>query len=120
MDHKRRRRCLQIGFGSGALVVAVAVLYLLRDFLGAIVLGAAIAFLIQPGIARLVALGVPRIVAILLNFVVIIAALAGLVLLVVPLVVNEVGSLQSQAPALASAAQDRINSLQGAEIYGIK
>lgn len=120
MDPKRRRRYLQIGFGSGALVVAVVVLYLLRDFLGALVLGAAIAFLIQPGIARLVAVGVPRVVAIALLFVAIIAALAGLVLLVVPLVVNEVGTLQTQAPALAAVAQDRISSLQNAEIFGIK
>ncbi|HCG01080.1 MAG TPA: hypothetical protein DEV93_11120, partial [Chloroflexi bacterium] len=86
MDPKRRRRYLQIGFGMGALVVAIVVLYLLRDFLGALVLGGAIAFLIQPGIARLVALGIPRVVAISLIFVVIIAALAGLILLVVPLV----------------------------------
>jgi predicted PurR-regulated permease PerM len=120
MDPKRRRRYLQIGFGLAALVVGIVVLYLLRDFLGAVVLGAAIAFLIQPGIARLVGLGVPRVLAIALIFVLIIAALAGLVLLVVPLVVNEVGSLQNQAPALATAAQDRINSLQGAEIFGIK
>ena len=121
MDPKRRRRYLQIGFGLGALVVAIGVLYLLRDFLGAVVLGAAIAFLIQPGIARLEDLGVPRILAIGLIFVVIIAALAGLVLLVVPLVVNEIGALQSQAPALAAAAQDRINSLQGAvQVFGFK
>jgi predicted PurR-regulated permease PerM len=114
MDPKRRRRYLQIAFGLVALVVAVVVLYLLRDFLGAIVLGGAIAFLIQPGVARLVGLGVPRVVAISLIFVVIIAALAGLVLLVVPLVANEVGSLQNQAPTLAAEAQKRINSLQGA------
>jgi len=121
MDPKRRRRYLQMGFGLGALLVAIVVLYLLRDFLGAVVLGAAIAFLIQPGIARLEALGVPRVLAIGLIFVAIIAALAGLVLLVVPLVVNEVGTLQSQAPALAAAAQDRINSLQGAvQVFGFK
>ncbi|HCG01726.1 MAG TPA: hypothetical protein DEV93_14435, partial [Chloroflexi bacterium] len=121
MDPKRRRRYLQIAFGMVALIVAIVVLYLLRDFLGALVLGAAIAFLIQPGIARLVALGIPRVVAISLIFVGIIAALAGLVLLVVPLVANEVGSLQSQAPALAAEAQDRINSLQGAvQVFGFK
>jgi predicted PurR-regulated permease PerM len=121
MDPKRRRRYLQIGFGMGALVVAIVVLYLLRDFLGAIVLGGAIAFLIQPGVARLVALGIPRVVAISLIFVVIIAALAGLVLLVVPLVASEVGSLQRQAPGLAAEAQDRINSLQGAvQVFGFK
>ena len=121
LDPQRRRRYLQIVFGIGALLVALVVLYLLRDFLGAFVLGAAIAFLIQPAIARLVGLGVPRVLAIALIFVVIIVALAGLVLLIVPLGVNEVGQLQVQAPGLASAAQDRINSLQGSpvQIFGL-
>jgi predicted PurR-regulated permease PerM len=121
LDPKRRRRYLQIAFGFGALVVAVIVLYLLRDFLGAFVLGAAIAFLIQPAITRLVALNVPRVLAIVLVFIVIIVAMAGLVLLIVPLGTNEVGQLQRQIPSLAAAAQDRINSLQGSpiQIFGI-
>lgn len=121
LDPKRRRRYLQIAFGFGALVVAIIVLYLLRDFLGAFVLGAAIAFLIQPAVVRLVALGIPRILAIVITFVVIIVALAGLVLLIVPLGTNEVGQLQRQIPGLAVAAQDRINSLQGSpiQIFGI-
>jgi predicted PurR-regulated permease PerM len=122
IDPKLRRRYLQIAFGLGALAVTILVLYLLRDFLGAFVLGAAIAFLIQPAIKRLTDLGVPRVVAIAAIFVVIIVALAGLVLLVVPLIVSEVSQLQVQAPALATAAQDRINSLQGSpvQIFGIK
>ncbi len=113
---------MQIFFGLGALVVAIAVLYLLRDFLGAFVLGAAIAFLIQPGIARLMDIGVPRIAAIAVIFIAIILALAGLTLLVVPLGVSEVGQLQSQAPAFAAAAQDQINKLQGApvQMFGFK
>jgi predicted PurR-regulated permease PerM len=121
LDPKRRRRYLQIAFGFGALVVAVMVLYLLRDFLGAFVLGAAIAFLIQPAVARLHGLGIPRVLAIVITFIVIIAAVAGLVLLIVPLVVSEVGQLQRQAPSLAAAAQDRLNSLQGSpiQIFGI-
>jgi predicted PurR-regulated permease PerM len=121
LDPKRRRRYLQIAFGFGALVVAIIVLYLLRDFLGAFVLGAAIAFLIQPAVVRLHGLGIPRVLAIVITFIVIIVALAGLVLLIVPLVVNEVGQLQRQAPSLAAAAQDRINSLQGSpiQIFGI-
>src|SRR5260370_31719922 len=55
-------------------------------------------------------------------FVVIILALAGPVLLGVPLGVSEVAQLQVQAPGLAAAAQDRINSLQGSpiEIFGFK
>ena len=105
-----------------ALAVAIVVLYLLRDFLGAFVLGAAIAFLIQPGIVRLVAIGLPRIVAIVVMFIVIILVLAGLALLVVPLGIKEVGQLQTQAPGLAAAAQERINSLQGSPvvIFGFK
>ena len=121
LDPKRRRRYLQIAFGFGAIVVAVIVLYLLRDFLGAFVLGAAIAFLIQPAVTRLVALGVPRVLGIVMVFIVIIIAMAGLVLLILPLGANEVGQLQRQVPSLAAAAQDRINSLQGSpiQIFGI-
>ena len=122
LDPQRRRRYLQIAFGFAALIVAIAVLYLLRDFIGAFVLGAAIAFLIQPGIVRLEHFGLPRMAAIGVMFVVIILVVAGLVLLVVPLGISEVSQLQVQAPGLAAAAQDRINSLQGSpiEIFGFK
>ncbi|HVC77595.1 MAG TPA: AI-2E family transporter [Candidatus Micrarchaeaceae archaeon] len=116
LDPKRRRRYLQIAFGVGALLTAIVVLYLLRDFIGAFVLGGAIAFLIQPGVTYLVAAGLPRLAAISVIFVVIIVVLAGLVLLIVPLGVNEVAQLQVQAPNLAAAAQDRISSLQGSPI----
>ena len=119
LDPKRRRRYLQIAFGIGALVVAITVLYLLRDFLGAFVLGSAIAFLIQPAIIRLHAAGVPRVLAIILIFIAIIVALAGLVLLIVPLGVSEVSQLQVQLPTLAAAAQDRLNSLQPIRVFGI-
>jgi predicted PurR-regulated permease PerM len=119
LDPKRRRRYLQIAFGLAALAVAIVVLYLLRDFLGAFVLGAAIAFLIQPAVIRLHAAGVPRILAISVVFVAIIVALAGLVLLIVPLGVSEVNQLQAQAPAFASAAQARLNGLQPVHIFGV-
>ena len=101
--------------------MAVVVLWLIRDVLGAFVLGAAIAFLIQPGVHRLTELGIPRMAAIGLIFVGIILALAGLILLVVPLGVSEVGQLQAQAPALSAEAQKRINELQGSpvSIFGL-
>jgi predicted PurR-regulated permease PerM len=108
-----------MAFVGAALAVAVVVLYLMRDFLGAFVLGAAIAFLIQPAVTRVVALGVPRILAISLVFLVIIVGLAGLLLLIVPLGISEVAQLQLQVPGLAASAQDRINSLQGVRILGI-
>lgn len=111
---------MQIAFGVAALLVAFVVLYLLRDFLGAFVLGAAIAFLIQPAVARLHSVGTPRIVAICVVFVGIVIILAGLVLLIFPLGVNEVGQLQVQAPAFAVAAQNRLNSLQPIAVFGIE
>jgi predicted PurR-regulated permease PerM len=101
------------------MVVGIGVLFLLRDFLGAFVLGSAIAFLIQPAVMRLHAAGVPRIVAIVVVFVAIIVALAGLVLLIVPLGVSEVSQLQVQLPSLAASAQDRFNSLQPVRVFGI-
>lgn len=119
LDPKRRRRYLQIAFGVAALIVAITVLFLLRDFLGAFVLGSAIAFLIQPAVIRLHAAGVPRVLAIALVFLAIIIALAGIVLLIVPLVIGEVGQLQVQAPTLAASAQDRLNSLQPVRIFGM-
>jgi predicted PurR-regulated permease PerM len=120
IDPKRRRRYSQIAFGLAALVVAIVVLYLLRDFLGAFVLGSAIAFLIQPAVTRLHALGIPRILAIVVVFVGVLIGLAGLVLLIVPLGVSEVSQLQVQAPALAVEAQDRLNALQPIAVFGIE
>ena len=119
LDPKRRRRYLQIAFGLAALIVSVVVLFLLRDFLGAFVLGSAIAFLIQPAVTRLHDAGVPRLLAIGLVFVAIIIILAGLVLLIVPLAVSEVEQLQVQLPGLASSAQDRLNGLQPVRVFGI-
>ena len=121
LDPRRRRLYLQIAFGLGSALVAVLILYLIRDVLGAFVLGAAIAFLIQPAIHRLTELGLPRILAIVLIFVAILLVLAGIVLLVLPLFVGEVGRLQSQAPSLAAQAQVRITQLQGSPvtIFGI-
>ena len=119
LDPRRRRRYLQIAFGVAALIVAIVVLYLLRDFLGAFVLGSAIAFLIQPAVIRLHAAGVPRVLAILAVFIAIIVVLAGLILLIVPLAVSEVGQLQVQLPGLAASAQDRLNGLQPIRVFGI-
>ena len=119
VDPKRRRRYLQIAFGLAALIVAIVVLFLLRDFLGAFVLGSAIAFMIQPAVIRLHAAGVPRVLAIIIVFIAIIVALAGLVLLIVPLAVAEIGQLQVQAPSLAAAAQDKLNNLQPIRVFGI-
>src|SRR5207253_8938301 len=65
------------------------------------------------------AAGVPRLLAFTLVFVAIIIILAGLVLLIVPLGVSEVGQLQLQAPTLPTAAQKSLNGLQPIHVFGI-
>ena len=116
IDPARRRLYLQIIFGLVSSVVALVVLYLIRDVVGAFVLGAAIAFLIEPAIHRLTELGVPRVLAIALVFVAIILGLAGIALLIVPVGISEVQQLQAQAPSLAAQAQRSINDIQGSPI----
>jgi predicted PurR-regulated permease PerM len=119
LDPRRRRRYLQIGFGLAALAVAIVVLFLIRDFLGAFVLGSAIAFLIQPAVLRLHNAGLPRILAIVVVFIAIIVGFSGLILLIVPIAVSEIGQLQLQAPSLAATAQDKLNNLQPVRVFGI-
>jgi predicted PurR-regulated permease PerM len=116
IDPARRRLYLQLVFGVASILVALVVLYLIRDVLGAFVLCAAIAFLIQPAIHRLTELGVPRVLAIIVIFIAIILALAGITLLIVPVGISEVQQLQNQAPTLAAEAQKRINEIQGSPI----
>lgn len=113
---KLSRRHVQVTFGLVALLIGALVIYLLRDFLGAFVLGAALAFLIQPAVRRLHGWGLPRAAAILLIFLGILVAVGGLIVLVVPLMVNEFGRLQAQVPRLAAVAQNQLNSLQGSPI----
>lgn len=119
-DARRRRRYMQIAFGLAALIVAIVVLFLLRDFLGAFVLGAAIAFLIQPAVSRLHAFGIPRPIGIAVVFLGMIVAIGGLILLIVPLGVSEVNQLQVQAPELAATAQQKLSGLQPIQVFGIK
>jgi predicted PurR-regulated permease PerM len=107
------RRSLQTGFALAAVALALIVLYLMRDVLGAFVLGALIAFLIVPVVDRLMAAGLPRSLSILCVFVVLVAVLAGLVTAVLPLLASELKALGRQAPTLAGEAQARLSALQG-------
>ena len=107
------RRSLQTGFALAAIVLGGIVLYLIRDVIGAFVLGTLLAFLIGPFVDRLESLNIPRPIGILLLFALVTAIIVGLVGLVVPLLVSELGGLQAQAPGMAGAAQARLNELEG-------
>ncbi len=95
---------------------------MIRDFLGAFVLGSLLAFLIQPWVTRLAGRGVPRWISILAIYLAMLLLAAGVVWLVAPLVVSETLALQAQAPAIASTAQDQLSRLAGQkfEIFGFR
>jgi predicted PurR-regulated permease PerM len=117
-----RRRALQIAFALAALIVGVGILYLIRDVIGAFVLGALIAFLIGPLVDRLVGLGIPRSLSIVVIFVALMAVVAALASMFVPLLVTEGTQLQAQAPTIAATAQDQLSRLEGApvEVLGFR
>lgn len=102
-----------MAFGLSALLLGLLVLYLIRDVLGAFVLGALIAFLIVPIVDRMAAAGIPRSLSILCVFLLLVAVLAGLITAVLPLLTTELDSLRMQAPAFASVAENRLSALQG-------
>ena len=111
-----RRRALQIAFAVSALVVGVGIVYLIRDVIGAFVLGALIAFLIGPLVDRLAELGVPRSISIGVVFLALLIVLAAVASMFVPLLVTEGTQLQAQAPSIAASAQDQLSRLEGSPV----
>jgi predicted PurR-regulated permease PerM len=107
----RQRRQLQVVVAIAVVVIAALVLYLIRDTLGAFILGALLAFLINPLVDRLERL-MPRPLAIVIVFAGLSALLAALATLFIPAVSEEVSQLQSQAPTIAAEAQQRLELLQ--------
>lgn len=105
-------RGAQLGFALGAAAVGLITLLLLRDVLGAFVLGGLIAFLIGPIVDRVGQI-VPRPLAILLTLTALIAVMVLLVQAVAPLVTAQVDQLRVRAPGLAATAQSQLSRLDG-------
>jgi len=112
---RRRLRTLQIGLGVAALLLGIGVVYLIRDTLGAFVLGALLAFLINPLVDRL-ARFLPRALAIVVIFAALVVVLAGVATVFVPLLTTEIGQLQQQLPNILAQAQHQVEHLQGQRI----
>jgi predicted PurR-regulated permease PerM len=98
------------------LGLLVVVLFLVRDVIGAFVLGGLIAFVIEPIVDRLSRMGVPRALGIAGTLIGLLLLLAGLLTLVVPLFTEEIPTLQAEAPAVAAAAQAKLSRLQGSPL----
>lgn len=113
---RRGNRTLQIAVGVAAVLIAAGVIYLIRDALTAFVLGALLAFLINPGVDRMERV-IPRALAIILMLAAILALLVAAGTVFVPLLTTEVGQLQQQAPQIIDQAQHQVEQVQGRPIY---
>jgi predicted PurR-regulated permease PerM len=104
-----------VAIGIAAVIIAAGVIYLIRDTLGAFVLGALLAFLINPLVDRLSAF-LPRALAIVVIFVALLGILAGVGTVFVPLLTTEIGQLQQQSPHILAQAQQQFEFVQGQPI----
>lgn len=108
----QRRLRLQVVFALAAVLLGALLVYLLQGVLGAFVLGALVAFLINPAVDRAERRGAPRWLAILASFGVLAAAFAVMVFLFVPLFSSEATQLRQQAPGIAATVQERLVQLR--------
>lgn len=102
-----------------SLLLACAIIYLVRGVLGAFVLGAVLAFLILPAVDWLEARRVPRAISVLLILAVLVAAFVGVLSLFLPILTTEVGQFRQQVPSMVATVQDQINHLQGHPIRAL-
>ena len=114
-SRKRRVRTLQIWVGIAAVIVGAGVIYLIRETLSAFVLGALLAFLINPLVDRLSAF-LPRALAIVFIFMALVVGLVGLASVFVPLLTTEISQLQQQTPSILAQAQHSVERMQGQPI----
>jgi predicted PurR-regulated permease PerM len=104
-----------VAIGIAAVVIAASVVYLIRDTLTAFVLGALLAFLINPLVDRLAAF-LPRALAIIVIFAALLVVLAGVATVFVPLLTTEIGDLQQKTPLILEQAQRQLEFVRGQPI----
>lgn len=100
----RLQTALWIGLG----LLALWLLYLLKPILTPFLLAAILAYVGNPLVDRLQALGLPRLVAVLLTLLLLVAIAAGLVLILVPLLVDEAAVLSARLPEALGLLNERL------------
>jgi predicted PurR-regulated permease PerM len=101
LSSAQRKTLTWLGIGAFALLL----LWLLAPVLTPFLIGAVLAYALQPAVERLVARRVPRVLAVLLVEVLGIMAVLAVLLLMVPILSKELPLLREQIPLLA----DRFN-----------
>jgi len=97
-----------------AAIIVAFVLYLGRDALSPFIVGLLLVYLLDPAVERLGRIGLPRGVAILAVYVVVVALVAAALILAIPPLVEQVGQFIGDAPKLAAVLQDQLESLRRA------
>jgi predicted PurR-regulated permease PerM len=95
----------QVVFWMAALILVVLLLWLLSEILLPFVVGLAIAYLLTPIADRLQRMGVPRILASLLLITLVVVAFVWAVLLIAPLLGNQLASFIDNVPGYVSRLQ---------------
>ena len=103
MTREQKRRTF---LGASALVVA-GVVVLAREVMLPIILGIVVAYVILPIVRRLEARNVPRALAIILTYVVILGSLAIFVRMTAHRIAAELGNFAREMPALVTQARER-------------
>ncbi len=100
-----------------ATVAAAALLYLLLDVLLLLFLGVMVAATLQPWHGRLCRWGVPKGVAVLLIYSLLLASVVGTVVLIAPVVMEQAGTLMAELPATYARVRE---SLQGSRALPLR
>lgn len=95
----------QVMFWTATLVVVVLLLWLLSEILLPFVVGLAIAYLLTPIADRLERMGVPRLMASLLLITLVVVAFVWAILLVAPLLGNQLASFIDNVPGYITKLQ---------------
>jgi len=90
------------------LVLGAALLHLLGDVLAPFALAGVLAYVFQPAVARLHRLGLPRGLAAAAVLALLMAALVGLALLMLPMLMAQTAALAERVPQMLALLQDRL------------
>ncbi|MEE2980309.1 MAG: AI-2E family transporter, partial [Pseudomonadota bacterium] len=93
----------QIGFWLGGLIIFGILLFLLRDILLPFVAGMAVAYVLDPVADRLEAAGLSRTMATVLITILFVVITVGSLLLLLPIIYQQVTDLVSRVPAITDS-----------------
>ncbi|MHB8673839.1 MAG: AI-2E family transporter [Candidatus Limnocylindrales bacterium] len=112
--HRLRPPTPRVALVIVAAVALAFVLYLGRDALSPFIVGLLLVYLLDPAVERLGRIGLPRGLAILLLYAILVAVVVAALNLTIPPLVQQVGQFFGDTPKLAALVQDQLVRLRQA------